>query len=129
MIRRPGVASLVVAALAIALPRVAPAQAAPVVADTLAARHVGEVVTVEGTVARVKVGKHMHTTYLNFGADYPNHTFSAWIPDSAVGAFPGLERLEGRRVRVTGKVFMQDDKWPAVVLTTAGQLEALPPTP
>ena len=104
------------------------AQDAPpiVVADTAAIHHVGEVVTVEGPIANVHVGAHRKTTFLNFRFRYPDHSFSAWIPDSVVGAFPGLATLEGRVVRVTGKVWMQDDKWPAITLLRPQDLEELP---
>jgi hypothetical protein len=106
------------------------AQDAPpiVVADTQAIHHVGEVVTVEGRIANVHVGAHRKTTYLNFRFPYPEHSFSAWIPDSVVGAFPGLAALEGRTVRVTGKVWMQDGKWPAITLLRREDLEARPDT-
>jgi hypothetical protein len=101
--------------LALAAPAAASSQV-PIVPDTSAARHVGQVVTVEGRVANVKVGRHHGTTFLNFRDPYPDHSFSAWIPDSVAGQFPAVERLAGRTVRVTGTVWMQDDKWPAITL-------------
>jgi hypothetical protein len=92
------------------------AQDALVVPDTAAARYVGQRVTVEGLVATVKVSAHRHTTYLNFRFPYPDHSFSAWIADTLASRFPAPAELERRRVRVTGVVWMQDGKWPAVTL-------------
>ena len=114
-----------------AAPRAAGAQDADsaIIPDTAAAGYVGKRVTVEGRVANVKVGRHHGTTFLNFRFPYPDHSFSAWIPDSVSGAFPGVERLAGRRVRVTGTVWMQDDKWPAVTLQRREDLVELPDDP
>ncbi len=119
-----------VAALLLALlpagTTVARAQAVPLVPDTAAARYVGQRVTVEGPVATVKVGRHMKAIFLNFRFPYPDHSFSAWIPDSVSGLFPDVQRLERRRVRVTGVVWLQDGKWPAVTLSKPEELEVLP---
>lgn len=92
------------------------AQSPLVVPDTAAARYLGQRVTVEGLVATVKVSAHRHTTYLNFRFPYPDHSFSAWIADTLASRFPAPAELERRRVRVTGVVWMQDGRWPAVTL-------------
>jgi hypothetical protein len=92
------------------------AQTPLVVPDSAAARYVGQRVTVEGLVATVKVAAHRHTTFLNFRFPYPDHSFSAWIADTLASRFPAPAELERRRVRVTGVVWMQDGKWPAVTL-------------
>ena len=99
------------------------AQAALVVPDTAAARYVGQRVTVEGPVASVKVSTHRRTTYINFRFPYPDHSFSAWIADTLASAFPPPAALERRRLRVTGVVWMQDGKWPAVTLERPSDLE------
>ena len=105
------------------------ADSAVVVPDSAAARYVGREVTVEGTVARVKPSRHQQTIFLNFGADYPNHTFSVWVPDSAaarLGGVPALAALAGRRVRATGTVWLQDGKWPAITVADPGRLVVVP---
>ena len=99
------------------------AQAALVVPDTAAARYVGQRVTVEGPVASVKVATHRHTTYINFRFPYPEHSFSAWIADTLASTFPSPAELEHRRIRVTGVVWMQDGKWPAVTLERPSDLK------
>jgi hypothetical protein len=114
------------AVLLTAAPAAAQDASAVIVADTLAAHHVGQVVTVEGRIATVKVSQHRATTYLNFRFPYPDHSFSAWIPDSLAAEFPGVEALAGRTVRVTGEIWMQDGKWPAVTLRRRTDLVELP---
>lgn len=118
----------ILALLLLAMPaqRLLAQAASPVVPDTSAGAYVNQRVTVEGRVANVKVGRHHGTTFLNFRFPYPDHSFSAWIPDSASGAFPGVEHLAGRRVRVTGTVWMQDGKWPAITLQRREDLVELP---
>jgi hypothetical protein len=117
---------LVPAGLLLAAPVAAQDTGAVIVPDTLAAQHVGRVVTVEGRIATVKVSRHRGTTYLNFRFPYPDHSFSAWIPDSVAGEFPGVEALAGRTVRVTGEVWMQDGKWPAMTLRRRTELVEVP---
>ena len=89
-----------------------------VVRDSEAASHVGESVTVEGTVASVH-GTRSGTTFLNFGAAYPKQTFTALIFSSATSRFP--QQWEGKHVRVTGKVRLYRDQ-PEVVLEAASSV-------
>jgi len=95
-----------------------------VVRDSEAASHVGESVTVEGTVASVHVTRS-GTTFLNFGAAYPKQTFTAVIFSSAASRFPNPRQWEGKRVRLTGKVRLYRDR-PEIVLEAASQLAAAP---
>src|SRR5258708_28108079 len=74
-----------------------------VIRDSAAASHVGQTLTVEGTVASVRVTRS-GTTFLNFGAAYPKQTFTAVMFRSAASRFPNPQQWEGKRVRVTGKV-------------------------
>jgi hypothetical protein len=55
------------------------AQTVTTIPDTEAAQHVGQQATVEGTVVKVFSSKNGNT-FLNFGAAYPNQTFTGWIP-------------------------------------------------
>ena len=100
--------------------RALPAQT--VVPDTLASRHVGEVITVEGTVHDVHISKRHGITYLNFGGAYPDITFAVHVPDSVGSRIPELPRLAGRRTRVTGQIWLQDDRWPAITVTDPAQV-------
>jgi hypothetical protein len=117
-------ACALVSAVAVTTPALA--QDAVVVPDTAAARYVGQRVTVEGLVATVKVASHRHTTFLNFRLPYPDHSFSAWIADTLASRFPAPAELERRRVRVTGVVWMQDGKWPAMTLERPEDLVIVP---
>src|ERR1700747_2666433 len=77
------------------------AQTGIVIPDTEAAQHVGQHETVEGTVVKVFTSKG--NTFLNFGAAYPNQTFTGRVSkNSPVAADASLSALEGKRVRVSG---------------------------
>lgn len=94
--------------------------------DSAARRGVGEVVTVTGLVVQVKSQAHMGFAYLNFGGRYPAHTFSVIIPDTVLARFGDLTRFEGHTARAHGTIFLQNDKWPAMVLTDPADLELVP---
>jgi hypothetical protein len=79
-------------------------------------------VTVEGTVNDVHVSSKRATTFMNFGGAFPNITFSAHVPDPVGARIPGLNGLGGRRVRVTGMVWLQDEKWPAITVNDPTQI-------
>jgi hypothetical protein len=79
-------------------------QTATVIPANLAAAHVGEYATVEGVVAKVFTSKGGNT-FLNIGAAYPNQTFTGWIPPaSPVSKSPILSGLEGKQVKITGRI-------------------------
>lgn len=79
-------------------------QTATLIPDSEAAQHIGQQATVEGTVVKVFTSKHGNT-FLNFGAVYPNQTFTGWIPkDSSLAGDASLPALEGKRVRITGTI-------------------------
>jgi DNA/RNA endonuclease YhcR with UshA esterase domain len=88
-----------------------------------ASAHVGETVVVEGRVADVFTSKKGNT-FLNFGARYPNQTFSAVIFVSEASLFPNVHALEGRKVRVSGRITLYEGK-PQIILKEASQLRAL----
>ncbi len=102
------------------------AQAQQVVADSLASKHVGEVVTVEGLVRDVHISTRHRTIYFNFTAPYPGQTFSAIVPDSAFDRFPDAAKWGMTLVRVTGRVWLQDGRTPAVTLTDPARLQRVP---
>jgi hypothetical protein len=50
-------------------------------------------------------------TFLNIGATYPNQTFTGWIsPASPVSKSPMLAGIEGKRVRITGRIELYKGK-------------------
>jgi DNA/RNA endonuclease YhcR with UshA esterase domain len=62
-------------------------------------------------------------TFLNIGAAYPNQTFTGWIPNtSPVSKSPILSGIEGKRVKVTGRIEMYNGK-PEIRINAAEQLK------
>jgi DNA/RNA endonuclease YhcR with UshA esterase domain len=50
-------------------------------------------------------------TFLNIGATYPNQTFTGWIPPaSPVNKSPVLTGIEGRKVKITGRIELYKGK-------------------
>src|SRR5258708_32076124 len=97
------------------------AQTATVIRDTEAAQHVDQQATVEGIVVKVFTSKHGNT-FLNFGAAYPNQTFTGWIPkDSPLAADERLSALEGKTVRITGTISLYRGK-PEIKIMSKEQL-------
>jgi DNA/RNA endonuclease YhcR with UshA esterase domain len=97
------------------------AQTATVILDSEASQHVGQQVTVEGTVAKVFTSKNGNT-FLNFGDAYPNQTFTGWIPkQSSLADDASLSTLEGKRVRITGTIDLYKGK-PEIKIMSEGQL-------
>jgi len=100
----------------------APAETATVIPANEATAHVSEYATVEGVVAKVFTSKSGNT-FLNVGAAYPNQTFTGWIPPaSPVNKSPLLSIIEGKRVKVTGRIEMYKGK-PEIRINAAEQLE------
>ena len=117
--------SFLVPAVCTTVLAVAPAGAQQlVVPDTQAVSHVGQTVTIEGSVASVHVSRS-GMIFLNFGAAYPQQTFSAVVFRSAASRFPDPQQWEGRRVRVTGQVRLYRGK-PEIILNEPRQLQAAP---
>ena len=81
-----------------------------IIPDTEAAQHVGQAVSVEGTITKVFKSKNGNT-FLNFGGDYPDVTFVVWIPlDAPEAADPSLTNLQGKKVKITGTILLYRGK-------------------
>ena len=74
-----------------------------VITDREAMAHIGETVTVMGTVTEV-FRSRTGTVYLNFGAKYPHQTFTAVALPPAPAWAAELDSLAGRRVGVRGQI-------------------------
>jgi hypothetical protein len=62
-------------------------------------------------------------TFLNIGGTYPNQTFTGWIPPaSPVNKSPMLSDIEGKHVKITGRIEMYKGK-PEIRINVAKQLE------
>jgi DNA/RNA endonuclease YhcR with UshA esterase domain len=94
---------------------------AETVSDTEAAQHVGQSVSVEGTITKVFKSKNGNT-FLNFGGDYPDVTFVVWIPEDAPeAADPGLASLQGKKVKISGTIQLYRGK-PEIKVSTKEQI-------
>ena len=90
------------------------------ISDAEAKHHVGQVVAVRGVVANVFVSAKGNT-FLNFGAPYPNQTFSGVIFSENADAFPNPQQWEGRRVLVRGRVKLYKGR-PEIIVRTPSQV-------
>ena len=110
------------AALLAVLLLAAPAAARDALAPPDAIRHVGEAATVCGTVSSATYARRTkgEPTFLNLGRPYPVHDFTALVWGEHRGAFAEPpERLEGRRICVTGTVSEYRGKAQIVVTAPA----------
>jgi DNA/RNA endonuclease YhcR with UshA esterase domain len=97
-------------------------QTTTIIPANQAAAHIGEYATVEGVVAKVFTSKSGNT-FLNIGATYPNQTFTGWIPPaSPVNKSPMLDGIEGKHVKITGRIEIYKGK-PEIRINAASQLE------
>ncbi len=100
--------------------------ATPAPAQTIqpadAKAHVGQTLTVEGTVSDV------HTTasgmtFIDMGGHYPDNVFTAVIfPDDA-SKFPDVDSLEGKTMDITGPMRLYKGR-PEIILKSADQIKA-----
>jgi DNA/RNA endonuclease YhcR with UshA esterase domain len=98
------------------------AQTTTVIPANEAAAHVCEYATVEGVVAKLFTSKAGNTS-LNIGAAYPNETFTGRIPPaSPVSKSPVLTGIEGKHVKITGRIEIYKGK-PEIRINAASQLE------
>jgi DNA/RNA endonuclease YhcR with UshA esterase domain len=98
------------------------AQTATIIPANEAAAHIGQYATVEGVVAKMFTSK-AGNTFLNIGATYPNQTFTGWIPPaSPVNKSPVLTGIEGKKVKITGRIELYKGK-PEIRINAASQLE------
>lgn len=98
-----------------------PAKAETVISDSEAAQHVGQNISVEGTITKVFKSKNGNT-FLNFGGDYPDVTFVVWIPqDAPEAADPSLTNLQGKKVKIVGTIQLYRGK-PEIKVSTKEQI-------
>jgi DNA/RNA endonuclease YhcR with UshA esterase domain len=98
-----------------------PIKAGTIITDGEAVNHVGQDVTVEGTITKVFKSKNGNT-FLNFGGDYPDVTFVVWIPqDAPESADPSLGNLQGKKVKIIGRIQIYRGK-PEIKVSTKEQI-------
>ena len=97
---------LLISVLFVTAPLASPsrAQTPVVVSDAQAAQYTGQNVTVEGVVTAVTTSRKGNT-FINFGGVYPNQTLTGWIPTgSPLASDASLQALQGKKVRITGRI-------------------------
>jgi exonuclease VII large subunit len=99
---------------------VTPALAADIAVKDVAA-HVGQTATVVGMVDNVHQS-HSNMIFIDMGGAYPNNAFSAVVFAKDAGKFPNLMPLKGKKVGITGKIELYNNK-PEIVLHTADQVK------
>lgn len=98
-----------------------PIKAETIITDAEAVNHVGQDVTVEGTITKVFKSKNGNT-FLNFGGDYPDVTFVVWIPqDAPESADSSLTNLQGKKVKIIGRIQIYRGK-PEIKVSTKEQI-------
>jgi len=70
----------------------APVLAAEMIKPEEAPAHVGQIVTVEGTISDVHHAKSGRATFLNMGGRYPNNVFPAVIFADDASKFPDVDQ-------------------------------------
>lgn len=85
-----------------------------------AAAHVGETITVEGTVSEVHVSPK--ATFIDLNGRYPNEEFTGVIFTNDAGAFSDVEGYEGKTVDITGTVQMYHGR-PEIILRSPSQIQ------
>jgi DNA/RNA endonuclease YhcR with UshA esterase domain len=104
------------------------ALAAPALAETQtitaadAKAHVGQTVTVEGTVGNISDGR-TGTIFIDVGGRYPDNSFAAVIFAADRSKFPDLKAFDGKIVDITGAVSLYRGK-PEIILKSADQMKA-----
>jgi hypothetical protein len=108
----------VIAACFLVTASLATEQNAPIAADD-AAQHVGEVQTVQATVADTAFLEKSkdQPTFLNLERPFPSHTLTVLIPGQARSKFASApeEFFKGKHILVTGKIEPRGQKFQIVV--------------
>lgn len=100
----------------------APAWAA-VIAATAASSHVGQSVTVEGTVSEVHAARSGKETFIDLGGIYPNQTFTAVIFARSMATVVDISGLKGKTVDITGTIQLYEGK-PDMIIIARDQIKA-----
>jgi DNA/RNA endonuclease YhcR with UshA esterase domain len=99
--------------------------ATPALAQTIppadAKMHVGQTVTVEGTVSDVHTAAS-GTTFIDMGGRYPDSVFTVVIFTDDASKFPDVDSLGGKIVDITGPVRLYKGR-PEIILKSADQIK------
>ena len=94
-----------------------------VIKDSEAVRYVGKYVEVCGLVVSVTTSP-LGTAFINFGREYPNQTFTGFIPaDSGITA-DQITKLQGKNIGIVGTIELHKGK-PEIKIMSMYQIEGL----
>jgi DNA/RNA endonuclease YhcR with UshA esterase domain len=82
----------------------APALAQTVIPPEDCPKHIGETVTIEGTVSEVHHAASGRATFIDMGGRYPNNPFAAVIFKDDADKFPNIDTVTDKVVDITGRV-------------------------
>jgi DNA/RNA endonuclease YhcR with UshA esterase domain len=99
-----------------------PAQAQTISAND-ARSHLGQSVTVEGTVSEVHLDNRSGVTFIDIDGNYPREAFTGVIFEEAAATFPNVNSLVGKLVDITGKVQVYKGRV-EIILMDSAQLRA-----
>jgi hypothetical protein len=100
---------------------IAPFLSAQTIAPEETEAHVGETITVRGTLHSVRPSKAGHL-YFNFGDAYPKQLFSVYVSSGKAAEFAEAQTWVGQVVEVTGTVQLRDGK-PQMAITSPSQIK------
>jgi DNA/RNA endonuclease YhcR with UshA esterase domain len=100
----------------------ASAHAETIIAAADAPKHVGETVTVEGTVSAVHTDSRSGITFIDMGGRYSDQAFTGVIFKNDASKFPNVESLIGKVVEMTGPVHDFKGK-PETILNDPAQIK------
>lgn len=90
------------------------------ISDSQATSRLGEFVIIKGIVAEI-VTTNKANMLFNFGSVYPNQTFTAWIQRDAPFLNDPALRLQGKAVRIIGKIETFNGK-PEICVSSRSQI-------
>lgn len=60
--------------------------------------------------------------FINFGGEYPNQTFTGWIPTGTpLASYASLQLLKGKKVKTTGRIELYGGK-PEIKVLSKSQI-------
>jgi hypothetical protein len=128
----PGMRTFLLFALTAGLPfflapqLCAQAKPLPEYSDAQAAEHDGEEAQVTGQVSGISKLPN-GPTFLNFGARFPNHTFSGVVFPEAQEKVGDVQTYDGKLVTVTGRITISKQGKPQIVIKSAEQIRLAGP--
>ena len=88
-----------------------------------AGSHVGQTVTVEGTVSEVHTARSGSATFIDMGGEYPDNAFAGVIFASDMGTVGDVSDLAGKTVDINGEVRTYHGR-PEIVVSSRDQITA-----